>query len=143
MKINVPSNPDTQWLAFNISDASIQSLHTYLSWAKIYWIFKVFYSNILNTDTIYNLLSKSQPVQLSIFTQKFNNALVFCTDSLVQHLQFLYDGYFPGGTGQHDSHEDPEEGLRPLQQGGGPRWYGRSSVTMQCCWITWHKVKKR
>lgn len=81
----------------------------------------MYYSNILNTDTIYNLLSKSQPVQLSIFTQKFNNALVFCTDSLVQHLQFLYDGYFPGGTGQHDSHEDPEEGLRPLQQGGGPR----------------------
>lgn len=70
MKINVPSNPDTQWLAFNISDASIQSLHTYLSWAKIYWIFKVYYSNILNTDTIYNLLSKSQPVQLSIFTHR-------------------------------------------------------------------------
>lgn len=56
-----------------------------------------------------------------MFTQIFNNVLVFCTDSLVQHFQFLYDGYFPGGTGEHDSDEDPEKGLCPLQQGGGPR----------------------
>lgn len=67
------------------------------------------------------MLNNSQPVQLTMLTQKFNNVLVFCTDSLVQHLQFFYDGYFPGGTGEHDSDEDSAKGLCPLQQGGGPR----------------------
>lgn len=36
MKKNVPSNPDIQWLAYNISDASIQSLLPFLSQAKIF-----------------------------------------------------------------------------------------------------------
>ena len=53
------------------------------------------------------------------FTHPSNNTPpCFGSDSLVLHLQLLHDGHLPGGSGEYDSHEDSEEGLRQVQQGG-------------------------
>ena len=38
------------------------------------------------------------------------------SDSLVLHLQLLYDGYLPGGTGGNDTYEDFKERLSEVQQ---------------------------
>ena len=42
------------------------------------------------------------------------------SDPLVFNLQLLHDGHLPGGPGQHDPDENPAQGLRQIQPGGGP-----------------------
>ena len=46
--------------------------------------------------------------------------VISSSDPLVFNLQLLHDGHLPGGPGQHDPDEDPAQGLRQIQPGGGP-----------------------
>ena len=53
--------------------------------------------------------------------QQFHYIVPHSLDSLVLHLQLLHDGHLPGWLGLDDPHEDAEEGLRQVLEGGRHR----------------------
>lgn len=67
---------------------------------------------------VIKVITSLPPKEIVHFTVSF-------LDSLVLHLQLIYDGHFLGGSGVHDSNENTKKGLCQIQQRGGNGWHGR------------------